>query len=133
MADGPLQPLATSLLGLAGLLPSQAEIKERRDHADEILRHLGGGAFLEATGARQVHVTAHGVRFRLRRGVARSGINSVEVRREAPGAFTILFRRVSQAEGRGPLQVECQGAARAVHGQALPSIFTQHTGLSIPS
>lgn len=91
--------------------------------AHTILEQLGGNRFRAMTGARDIVAMDRGLTFRLPRGLARNGINSVVVQLDASDTYTVMFNK------RRGLELRHIAAHTMVYADQLQTIFKAETGL----
>jgi hypothetical protein len=91
--------------------------------AHTIIEQLGGNRFRAMTGARDFVAHDRGVSFRLPRGLARKGINSVVVQLDPSDTYTVMFNK------RRGVDLQHVDAHTMVYADQLRQLFTTVTGL----
>lgn len=91
--------------------------------ANTIRQQLGGQRFVAMTGARDLVDIGNGLAFRLPRGLAKAGINSVVVRLDPSDTYTVMFNK------RRGVDLKHVAAHTFVYADQLQALFTAETGL----
>lgn len=92
--------------------------------ANTILEQLGGHRFSVMTGARDFVAMPNALQFRLPRGFAKGGINSVVVRLDPSDTYTCLFNV------RKGVDIRKVSSETGVYAEDLRRVFTDATGLA---
>lgn len=90
-----------------------------------ILAQLGGRAFVQMTGARDIVGGHQGLTFRLPRGFAKDGINRVEIVLDASDTYLIRFQSWNRRK-LAPRQIAIRSG---IYCDELAPVFRDETGL----